>query len=109
MSDTQTDSVEINNMTINVEDDDLELEDVSNKVGGNKAKRPRKLTSAVWNFFDVVEGKNKEREAKCKACGKLYPADSKYGTGNMKRHIPSCPRRDTRDIGQSLLSTMGLF
>ena len=38
---------------------------------------------------------------------KVYLADSKYGIGNMKRHIHSCPRRDTRDIGQSLLSTDG--
>ena len=71
MSNTQTNSVEINNTTINVKDDKfLELEEVSIRVGGNKAKRVRKLTSTVWNFFDVVEGKNKKREAKCKACGK---------------------------------------
>ena len=48
--------------------------------------------------------KEQKKKAKCKACCKMYIADSKYGTGNMKRHIPMCPRKDTRDVGQSLLS-----
>ncbi len=31
-------------------------------------------------------------------------ASSKYGTGNMRRHIKVCKRNDTRDIGQMLIS-----
>ena len=31
-------------------------------------------------------------------------ASSKYGTGNMRRHIKVCKRNDTRDIGQMMIS-----
>lgn len=41
---------------------------------------------------------------KCKLCGTTYLAPSAYGTGNIKRHIKTCPRRDTRDVGQMLIS-----
>ncbi|KAG6678836.1 hypothetical protein I3842_14G102100 [Carya illinoinensis] len=36
-------------------------------------------------------------------CGATYLVASKYGTGNLKRHIDTCPRRNTRDIGQLML------
>ena len=35
----------------------------------------------------------------------MYPGDSKYGTGNLKRHLIICKRRNTRDIGQLLLES----
>ncbi|KAI5343327.1 hypothetical protein L3X38_011203 [Prunus dulcis] len=37
-------------------------------------------------------------------CGQNYLCDSRYGTGNMKCHIDSCVKTDTRDLGQLLLS-----
>ena len=71
---------------MNIEDDEImELEDVTIGVGGHKAKRARKLTSTVWNFFDVVEEKNKKRTAKCKACEKVYAAYSKYIDKSYKK------------------------
>ncbi|KAG7946715.1 hypothetical protein I3843_14G056000 [Carya illinoinensis] len=54
----------------------------------------------------VSESENNDGkpQAKCKMCGVTYMAASKYGTGNMKRHIDACPRRSSRDIGQMMLS-----
>ncbi|XP_050207485.1 zinc finger BED domain-containing protein RICESLEEPER 2-like [Mercurialis annua] len=102
MTSTKIDSVPIDDETINLDDDD---DDEVIELGGKKtSKRQRKLSSIVWNYFIKEEGKNNKRTAKCKACGKSYAADSKYGTGNMKRHIPVCPRKNSRDIGQSLIS-----
>ncbi|PON81879.1 Zinc finger, BED-type [Trema orientale] len=49
-------------------------------------------------------GPDKKQRAKCKLCGMEYFADSKYGIGNLKRHIDSCVRRNHRDIGQLLIS-----
>ncbi|KAF5789256.1 putative transcription factor/ chromatin remodeling BED-type(Zn) family [Helianthus annuus] len=42
---------------------------------------------------------------KCKKCGNKYRADSKNGTGNLNRHIQSCVKTTTKDIGQFLLSS----
>ncbi|CAL2228299.1 unnamed protein product [Prunus armeniaca] len=69
-------------------------------------KRRRKLTSHVWTQFEIlpVDPDNK-LYAKCMKCGHKYLCDSKYGTGNLKRHLDSCLKSDTRDIGQLLLST----
>ncbi|XP_042973145.1 zinc finger BED domain-containing protein RICESLEEPER 2-like [Carya illinoinensis] len=50
------------------------------------------------------EQKDGKPRARCKLCGVTYMATSKYGIGNMKRHIDTCPRRSSRDIGQCLLS-----
>ena len=43
-------------------------------------------------------------QAKCKSCGKTYKAPGEYGIGNMTRHMKSCARKDTFDVGQMLLS-----
>jgi hypothetical protein len=37
-------------------------------------------------------------------CGTIYLAPSTYGTGNLKRHLDTCSRRNTRDVGQMLIS-----
>ncbi|KAF5451908.1 hypothetical protein F2P56_026964 [Juglans regia] len=50
------------------------------------------------------ENNDGKSRAKCKMCGIIYMAASKYGTGNMRRHIETCPRRSSRDIGQMMLS-----
>ena len=34
----------------------------------------------------------------------MYLLGSKYGTGNLRRHLKSCVRRDTRDVDQLLIS-----
>ncbi|KAH7536882.1 hypothetical protein FEM48_Zijuj03G0033200 [Ziziphus jujuba var. spinosa] len=100
-------------LQINLESSSLEmpinLEDVASPMegvtSGHKVKRKRKLTSKVWSYFDVlpldVDGKQK---CKCKDCGTIYLCDSKYGTENLMRHLKNCVKRDTRDIGQLLIS-----
>jgi len=75
-------------------------------VGAEKDKKDhkRRRTSAVWEHFDVIRGKEGEKlKAKCKLCGTIYLAPSTYGTENLKRHIDTCPRRNTHDVGQMLL------
>ncbi|XP_059629599.1 zinc finger BED domain-containing protein RICESLEEPER 2-like [Cornus florida] len=68
-------------------------------------KRKRKLTSKVWLHYDILPpGKDKKRRYRCKKCGTEYIAEGRYDTGNLKRHIDSCVRKDTQDIGQLLLS-----
>ncbi|XP_024019289.1 zinc finger BED domain-containing protein DAYSLEEPER-like [Morus notabilis] len=49
-------------------------------------------------------GADQELKAKYKECGVVYMANSKNGTGSMRRHMQSCVRRDTRDVGQLLMS-----
>jgi hypothetical protein len=68
---------------------------------GHKGRR----TSTVWEYFDAIRSKEGEKlKAKCKLCGTIYLAPSTYGTRYLKCHIDTCPRRNTRDIGQMLLS-----
>jgi len=74
-----------------------EKEEKATSVGG--------LQPVNWEHFDAICGKEGEKlKAKCKLCGAVYLAPSTYGTGNLKCHIGNCPRRDTRDVGQMLLS-----
>jgi hypothetical protein len=92
------------------EDDVIELtmiEEKNDSVCAEKEKKghKRRRTSAVWDHFDAIRGKEGEKlKAKCKLCGTVYLAPSTYGIGNLKRHIDNCLRRNTRDVGQMLLS-----
>jgi hypothetical protein len=97
------------------EDDVIELttiEEENDSVCAEKEKgknlkkgHKRRKTSAVWDHFDAIHGKDGEKlKAKCKLCGTAYLAPSTYGTGNLKCHIENCSRRSTRDVGQMLLS-----
>ena len=90
----------------NGEEIGLEDVDVSEAMVGpqGKGKRRRKHTSTVWSFFEAFCGQDGKKRAKCKACAQVYIAEGSYGTGNMKRHIPKCPRLDTRDIGQMIIN-----
>lgn len=110
------DGIEVNLESQNIasldtrdDNDDVELLDEVQQNERDKScvkgKRKRKTTSEVWTFFDrliekTVDGKQR---CKCKKCGASFICDSKYGTGNLKRHIQSCVRKDTSDIGQLLL------
>jgi len=74
------------------EDDVVELttieEDDSVCVEKEKKGHKRRRTSAVWEHFDAIRGKEGEKlKAKCKLCGTVYLAPSTYGTENLKRHI----------------------
>jgi len=62
-------------------------------------KRQRKLTSTVWEHYEFLPPDEEGNLfCKCKKCGQIYPGDSKYGTGNLKRHLGNCKRRNFRDI-----------
>jgi uncharacterized Zn finger protein len=86
------------------EDDVVELTTIEEYdflcVEKEKKGHKRRRTSAVWEHFDDICGKEGEKlKVKCKLCGTVYLAPSTYGTGNLKRHIDSCPRKNTRDVG----------
>lgn len=71
----------------------------------NQFGKRRKLTSHVWTKFEILPiDPNNKVYAKCMKCGHKYLCDSKYGTGNLKRHLDSCLKSDTRDLGQLLIS-----
>jgi hypothetical protein len=73
--------------------------------GKIKKGHKRRRTLAVWQHFDVIRGTEGDKlKAKCKLCGTIYLAPSTYGTKNLKRHLDTCPRRNTRDVGQTLIS-----
>ena len=76
-------------LTANAEDDVIELEADEVQKTKSKGKRPRKLTSPVWGFFEKIAEKSVDglQICKCKYCGAIFICDSKYGTGNLKRHI----------------------
>ena len=72
----------------------------------SKGKRKRKFTSQVWMFFDKLKEKSMDgkQRCKCKKCDAIFICESKYGTGNLKRHSEICVRKDIADIGQLLLN-----
>jgi len=81
------------------------IEDVFVSIGRNKKVQKHKRTSAICKFFDLISGTGDDKlNAKCNLCGITYLAPSTYGIGNMKRHMETCLRRDTRDVGQMLIS-----
>nr|GLL25230.1 zinc finger BED domain-containing protein RICESLEEPER 2-like isoform X1 [Ipomoea trifida] len=52
--------------------------------------KKRRLTSDVWNHFEIVLIDGKDR-AKCKYCHKDYVMGShRYGTSTLTRHLSSC-------------------
>jgi hypothetical protein len=80
--DFEDDVVELT--TIEEEDDSVCVEKEEKGGKGHKCRR----TSAVWEHFDAIRGKEGEKlKAKCKLCGTVYLAPSTYGTENLKRHI----------------------
>ena len=95
-------SIEFQSVDIDVE----EFDGSSLKSEGEQVqKRKRKLTSKVWSHFEHLPlGPDKKLKAKCKHCNSVYLADSKYGTGNLKRHLTTCLKTSYRDVGQMLLA-----
>ncbi|XP_026410479.1 zinc finger BED domain-containing protein DAYSLEEPER-like [Papaver somniferum] len=66
-------------------------------------KRKRNLISDVWADFKLVEQADGSEKAVCNDCGQKYVYDSqKGGNSTMSRH--KCARRETKDVGQLLLS-----
>ncbi|KAK9926077.1 hypothetical protein M0R45_023329 [Rubus argutus] len=93
-----------------VENNEIEMEDCQEiKTASPKCgKRRRKLTSNVWSKFEVLPlGADKKQRAKCLRCGIVYLCDSRYGTGNLKRHMTSCMKQKVLDLGQLVVSHNG--
>ncbi|KAK9664897.1 hypothetical protein RND81_14G075600 [Saponaria officinalis] len=70
-------------------------------------KRQRRLTSHVWDQFEIQKEPDIHGNliCKCKKCAKSYIAKSKNGTGNLIRHLKSCKGKSLRDIGQFILQS----
>ena len=74
-----------------------------NKAGMD-VKRHRKLTSEVWNSFEFMDpDENGELFCKCKQCRQVYNAESRMGTGNLKRRLKNCKKSRFKNIGQMVL------
>lgn len=85
---------------------DVDIEkDVSEDHQDGQGKRKRKLASQVWSMFEILPlAEDRKERSKCKKCGALYLCHSCYGIENLRRYITNCPKRDTRDIGQLILT-----
>ncbi|KAL2893054.1 Zinc finger BED domain-containing protein RICESLEEPER 2 [Bienertia sinuspersici] len=66
---------------------------------GSHFKRQRRLTSEVWVNYEFLDEPNEHENllCKCKKYGTTYNSDSKNGTGNLKRHVQNCKRRNYLD------------
>jgi hypothetical protein len=84
------------------------IEDVPVSMGSIKKKaQKRRKTSDVWNYFYPLPSKcpnDDKPQAKCKYCDATNVILGAYGTGNLKRHIKKCSRRNTHDVGQLPIS-----
>ncbi|KAG0458379.1 hypothetical protein HPP92_023536 [Vanilla planifolia] len=79
--------------------------DTEISVAPKRMSVKRKRRSVVWGYFELLpSGKDGRQRCKCKNCGTSYLYDSKFGTGNMKRHLVNCLKRAACDTGQLLLT-----
>ncbi|RZC76944.1 hypothetical protein C5167_001066 [Papaver somniferum] len=112
MSSVQLQEQDHINDVMSSDDDDVEMVDsvnVSADVGCACAPKPvstekkSRLRSDVWDFCNLVKNKDGKKYGVCKACNASYKYDSqKGGTSSMRRHV--CPERQSKDIGQMILS-----
>ncbi|XP_039118265.1 zinc finger BED domain-containing protein RICESLEEPER 2-like [Dioscorea cayenensis subsp. rotundata] len=101
----ETDGSHINIYEEVQEDDDLEEMPHPGEPTTTKKKCLIKEGLLQQCFDLLLEQSDKKKRCKCKHCGVTYITDSKYGSGNMKRHISTCVRKDIRDVGQLLISS----
>ncbi|XVF28957.1 hypothetical protein REPUB_Repub15cG0077500 [Reevesia pubescens] len=75
-------------------------------VSKSKRKRAKKLISPVWTLFEILPEKTADgtKKVKCKAYGEVKNHVTLHRNGNLLRHMKTCVKRDTRDVGQMLLS-----
>ena len=84
----------------NTDDDVVEVE-----MSNASAMSKRRLSADVWKEFNMLPpGPDKKQRRSCKRCGATYACPSTFGTCNLHKHLERCKRRDTRDIGQLLIS-----
>ncbi|XP_027171738.1 zinc finger BED domain-containing protein RICESLEEPER 1-like [Coffea eugenioides] len=84
----------------------IEKKKLPPKVTIDVPGKKRRLTSEVWDYFNIIPKKdpNEELKCKCKKYGSEYSVESKSGTGNLHRHIKKCLKMTTKDIGQYLIT-----
>ena len=65
--------------------------ETQNDILEPEAKKAKKTTSGVWNFFHPLGEIDGKPKAKCKGCGEAYVGGgSKYGTSSLSRHMRKC-------------------
>ncbi|XP_040987032.1 zinc finger BED domain-containing protein RICESLEEPER 1-like isoform X2 [Juglans microcarpa x Juglans regia] len=73
--------------------------EISNDLAG---KKPKRLTSVVWNHFEKV-GKAESCYAICIHCNKKLSGSSNSGTTHLRNHLMRCLKRSsTIDVSQLL-------
>ena len=89
--DTQSPSSQLGHES--TQQSDLEKEfQTQNDVIESEAKKAKRVTSDVWNFFtsEGISSDGKPR-VKCKGCGVSYVGGgTKYGTSTLSRHMLKC-------------------
>ena len=66
--------------------------------------RKRRLTSQVWQNFDLIKSDGKRRIAKCELCGIEHVAPGKNGTRNIRKRWDKCSMRGHQGISQLVFS-----
>ncbi|KAL5714121.1 hypothetical protein ACHQM5_016124 [Ranunculus cassubicifolius] len=68
-----------------------------------KVKKPKSLTSRVWNDFDRVK-EGETLVAICKHCNKKLSGKSSGGTSHLRSHLLRCMKKRRMSRGQKLLN-----
>jgi hypothetical protein len=72
------------------EGDDVVVVSDGEEGQGQDGGRKRKLRSAVWKDFGLVDDDGVSK-AKCNHCGRKLSATSRNGTTHLRTHLKSCP------------------
>ncbi|KAJ7981896.1 Zinc finger BED domain-containing protein [Quillaja saponaria] len=72
--------------------------EISNESG---SKKPKRLTSVVWNHFERVR-KADICYSVCVHCNKKLSASSNSGTTHLRNHLMRCLKRSNFDVSQLL-------
>ncbi|KAF6174280.1 hypothetical protein GIB67_019656, partial [Kingdonia uniflora] len=83
-----------NDINIDLDGDDMEME----RIDGLLSEMEMKVLAHLLGNLD------KKERAKCKKCGAIYLSAYTHGTDNASRHLKTCEKTTTRDLGQMLLS-----
>ncbi|KAJ9535682.1 hypothetical protein OSB04_un001165 [Centaurea solstitialis] len=71
-----------------------------------ETKKKRRRSSEVWNEFTLIPSQPGETSyCTCNKCGHKFNAESKNGTGNLRRHVLTCQKKTTTEVGQFLVTS----
>ena len=81
------------------------LEPIQSEIPENTSvKKKRRLVYGIWKDFAMIPSKPGEPlYCECKKCGRRYLAGSRNGTGNLRRHLKSCLKKQQGISDQSWL------